>query len=191
MQARATLLPAGIEGIGTPAAPAWAASPLPDRRALAARTLAGAAGPGRRLQVSVALPDGPGFRLLFALLRRDWAAVGVAAVRAAPGRAADLNLVDEVAPASLASWYLRHFSCEASRICDPAADAALDAARNAPTQDARRAFLVQADGTLAAAAPFIALAAPVRWSLVSPRLVGFRPNLFGRHPAGELLHGQQ
>jgi peptide/nickel transport system substrate-binding protein len=191
MQARATLLPPGIEGIGTPAAPAWAASPLPDRRALAARTLAGAAGPGRRLQVSVALPDGPGFRLLFALLRRDWAAVGVEAVRAAPGRPADLNLVDEVAPASLASWYLRHFSCEASRVCDPAADAALDAARNAPTQDARRAFLIQADGTLAAAAPFIALAAPVRWSLVSPRLVGFRPNLFGRHPAGELLHGQQ
>jgi hypothetical protein len=26
---------------------------------------------------------------------------------------------------------------------------------------------------------------------VSPRLVGFRPNLFGRHPAGELLRGQQ
>jgi peptide/nickel transport system substrate-binding protein len=187
---RETLLPAGVEGISAPAAPAWAASALPARRALAARTLAGLAGPGR-LRVGIALPDGPGYRLLFALLRRDWAAVGAEAVRVAPGQTADLRLVDEVAPASLASWYLRHFACEASRICDPAADAALEAARTAPTQDARRAFLIQADGTLAAAAPFIALAAPVRWSLVSPRLVGFRPNLFGRHPAGELLHGQQ
>jgi peptide/nickel transport system substrate-binding protein len=189
MQPRETLLPAGAEGISAPAAPAWAGAPLPARRALAARTLAGAAGPGR-LRISVALPDGAGFRLLFALLRRDWASVGVDAVRAAPQQPADLRLIDEVAPVSLASWYLRHFSCDASRICDPAADAALESARTAPTPDARRAFLIQADGTLAAAGPFIALAAPVRWSLVSPRLIGFRPNLFGRHPAGELLHGQ-
>ncbi|MDB5693516.1 MAG: transporter substrate-binding protein [Alphaproteobacteria bacterium] len=189
MQMRETLLPAGVEGISAPAAPAWTASPLPARRALAARTLAGAGGSGR-LRVSVALPEGPGYELLLALLRRDWAAVGVTAVRVAPGQPADLRLVDEVAPASLASWYLRHFACEASRICDPAADAALEAARTAPTQDARRAFLIQADGSLAAVAPFIPLAAPVRWSLVSPRLIGFRPNLFGRHPAGELLHGQ-
>ncbi|MEA3001929.1 MAG: peptide/nickel transport system substrate-binding protein [Sphingomonadales bacterium] len=188
MQVRASLLPAGIEGISAPAAPAWTSLPLAQRRALAARTLAGAGG---RLRVGVALPDGPGYRLLFALLRRDWAAVGVQAVRAAPDQPADLRLIDEVAPASLASWYLRHFACEASRICDPAADAALEAARTAPTQDARRAFLIQADGTLAAAAPFIPLAAPLRWSLVSPRLVGFRPNIFGRHPAGELLRGQQ
>jgi peptide/nickel transport system substrate-binding protein len=188
LQPRETLLPAGIEGI-SPAAPAWAASPLPARRAAAAHALAGLGGSGRP-RVSVALPDGPGFALLFALLRRDWASIGVEAVRVAPGQPGDLRLIDEVAPVSLASWYLRHFSCDASRICDPAADGALEAARTAATQDARRAFLVQADGTLAAAAPFIPLAAPVRWSLVSPRLAGFRPNLFGRHPAGELLGGQ-
>src|SRR4051794_9588305 len=189
LQPRATLLPAGAEGISAPAAPAWTASPLPARRAFAAHVLAGAAGKGR-LRVTVALPGGPGYQLLFALLRRDWAAVGVDAVPVAAPQPADLRLVDEVAPVSLASWYLRHFSCEASRVCDPAADAAMESARTAATPDARRAFLIQADGTLAAVAPFIALAAPSRWSLVSPRLVGFRPNLFGRHPAGELLRGQ-
>jgi len=189
MQPRATLLPAGVENISGPAAPAWTALPLPARRALAVHVLSGAGGAGR-LRVSVALTEGPGFRLLFALLRRDWASVGVEAVRAAPGRPADLRLVDEVAPISLASWYLRHFSCDAARICDPTADAALESARTAATPDLRRAFLIQADGSLAAAQPFIPLAAPLRWSLVSPRLVGFRPTLFGRHPAGELLRGQ-
>ncbi|HEX4737941.1 MAG TPA: ABC transporter substrate-binding protein [Allosphingosinicella sp.] len=189
MQARATLLPAGVEGMAVTAAPLWVATPLPDRRADAARTLAGLGAPGR-LRINVSLPDAPGYRLLFALLRRDWAAVGVEAVRVAPGQPADLHLVDEVAPATLAGWYLRHFTCDTSRICDPATDATLEAARTAPTQDARRAFLVQADTNLAALAPFIPLAAPVRWSLVSPRLTGFRPNAFARHPAGELLRGQ-
>ena len=188
MQVRLTLLPTGVEGIAVPAAAPWVSVPLPGRRADAARTLAGLGAPGR-LRVSVALPDGPGDRLLFALLRRDWAAVGVETVLAAPGQPADLRLVDEVAPSTLASWYLRHFTCDASRICDPAADAALETARTAPTQDARRAALAQADASLAALTPYIPLAAPVRWSLVSPRLVGFRPNLFGRHPIGELLHG--
>lgn len=189
MQVRATLLPGGIEAMSAPAAPAWAATPLPARQADAARTLAGLGAPGR-LRINVSLPEGPGYRLLFALLRRDWAAVGVEAVRVAPGQPADLRLVDEVAPATLASWYLRHFTCDASRVCDPATDAALEAARTSPTQDARRASLVQADTNLAALAPFIPLAAPVRWSLVSQRLTGFRPNLFARHPAGELLRGQ-
>jgi oligopeptide transport system substrate-binding protein len=72
-------------------------------------------------------------------------------------------------------------------VCDPAADAAMEAARAAPDQAGRLAALAQADRSLAAAAPFIPLAAPVRWSLVAPRLTGFRTNLFGRHPAGELL----
>ena len=189
MQVRASILPAGIEGISAPAAPAWAATPLPTRRADAMRALAGVGGPGR-LRVSVSLPDAPAYRLLFALLRRDWAAVGVETVRVAPGQPADLRLVDEVAPATLGSWYLRHFTCDASRICDAATDAALEAARTAQTQDTRRGFLVGADTNLAALAPFIPLASPVRWSLVSQRLTGFRPNLFARHPVGTLLHAQ-
>jgi oligopeptide transport system substrate-binding protein len=189
LQTRDTLLPAGVDGIPAPAAPGWSGAPLATRRATAARAVAAAVG-NARLELRIALPDGPGDRLLFALLRRDWAAIGVAALRARPGEAADLVLVDEVAPASLASWYLRHFSCPQYRFCDPAADQALDQARIAPAQDGRRAFLIQADGIETASALFITIAAPVRWSLVSRRLIGFRPNLFARHPAGELLASQ-
>jgi peptide/nickel transport system substrate-binding protein len=106
------------------------------------------------------------------------------------GAPADLRLIDEVAPAGLASGYLRHFSCEASRICDPAADEMMAAARIAPDAAARRGLLANADRILAGLGPFIPLTAPVRWSLVSPRLTGFRPNFVGRHPIGELVREQ-
>lgn len=184
--ARESLLPAGVEGIAAPAVPTWTAGNMAQRRALAARTLS-AVLKGRPLHLRVALPDGPGLRAPFAILRRDWAAVGITAERVGLAAPADLVLIDEVAPAALASWYLRHFACGTGRVCDAAADQALDAARIAPDADARRAALTEADRILAGDAPFIAIAAPVRWSLVAPRLTGFRPNPFGRHPAGELI----
>jgi peptide/nickel transport system substrate-binding protein len=117
--------------------------------------------------------------------------VGVAAERVGPSAPADLRLLDEAAPASLASWYLRHFACGGGLVCNDAADQALESARMAPNQDARRAALSEADRILAGDAPFIAIAAPVRWSLVAQRLTGFRPNPFGRHPAGELVRAAQ
>jgi peptide/nickel transport system substrate-binding protein len=191
LQARESLLPPGIEGLGQVSAPLWIRDPLPARRARASALLRNPEEGGGRLVVRVALPDGPGYRLLFARLRRDWAAVGVETVRVPLAAAADLRLVDEVAPAALASWYLRHFSCEASRICDPAADEAMAAARIAPDAATRRGLLAEADRILAGLGPFIPLTAPVRWSLVAPRLTGFRTNSFGRHPIGELIREQE
>jgi peptide/nickel transport system substrate-binding protein len=189
LQPRESLLPPGIEGLGQVSAPAWIRDPLPARQARAAALLGGA-GEGGRLKVRVALPDGAGWRLVFARLRRDWAAAGVDSVRVPAGAPADLRLVDEVAPAGLASWYLRRFSCESSRICDPAADEMMAAARIAPDAATRRGLLANADRILTGLGPFIPLTAPVRWSLVSPRLTGFRPNPFGRHPIGELIREQ-
>jgi peptide/nickel transport system substrate-binding protein len=190
LQERRSLLPPGIEGLDRVSGPAWILDPLPARRARAAALLRDSAEDGERLKVRVALPAGPGFRLVFAHLRRDWAAVGVEAVRVPAGTAADLRLIDEVAPAGLASWYLRHFSCAASPVCDPAADEMMAAARIAPDAVSRRGLLGNADRILAGLGPFIPLTAPVRWSLVAPRLTGFRPNSFGRHPLGELIEEQ-
>jgi len=189
LQPRESLLPPGIEGLAQVSAPAWIRDPLPARQARAAALLR-EAGEDGRLTVRVALPDSVGHRLLFARLRRDWAAVGVETIRVPAGAAADLRLIDEVAPAGLASWYLRHFSCESSRVCDPAADEMMEAARIAPDAASRRGLLATADRILAGLGPFIPLTAPVRWSLVAPRLTGFRANSFGRHPIGELIRQQ-
>lgn len=187
LQARETLLPAGIGELPQPAAPDWAPLQLPERRAAAARAIAAANG-GEPLIVRVAMPEGPGYRLIFAYLRRDWRTIGIDAQRVPAGdRTADLRLLDAVAPADLASWYLRRFSCLASAVCSASADEMMAAARIAPTAKDRQARLAAADRELADLTPFIPLAAPVRWSLVSPRLTGFRPNVFGRHNIAELV----
>jgi oligopeptide transport system substrate-binding protein len=181
---RAAIVPPGIQELAAPSQPDWAALPLDARRAAAAQAVAALPEP---LRLRVAMPAGPGYRLVFAHLKRDWRMIGVEAEAVAPGAPADLILIDQVAPANLASWYLRHFACDASAICDPAADQALLAARAAPNPAERQARFAEADRILSALAPFIALTAPVRWSLVSPRLTGFRPNPFARHPATTLI----
>lgn len=184
LQPQRRLVPALADELERPAEPDWAAAPMPMRREAAARRIAALPEPPR---LRVAVPDGPGYRLVFAYLRRDWRLIGIEAERVAPEAEAELALVDAVAPAALASWYLRRFACEARGVCDPAADEQLEAARNAATAAERQARLAEADRILAAATPFIPLAAPVRWSLVAPRLTGFRPNAFARHPAGTLI----
>ncbi|MGZ8998954.1 MAG: ABC transporter substrate-binding protein, partial [Allosphingosinicella sp.] len=137
--------------------------------------------------IRVAMPDGPGYRLLFAYLRRDWRAIGVTAERVAMNQRADLRLVDEVAPANLATWYLRHFACESNSVCDSAVDEMLAAARLAPNAAVRRDQLAKADRQVTDLSFYVPIASPVRWSLVSQRLNGFRANAFARHPAGELI----
>jgi peptide/nickel transport system substrate-binding protein len=183
---RASLLPPGLEEAPQPAAPDWTAAPLVLRRREAARTLEEAGGDAT-LRVRVAMPEGQGYRLIFAHIRRDWRAIGVETERVAADADADLRFIDGVAPAAMAAWYLRHFTCERSRLCSPAADEALAAARETTVVAERRALLAKADAIMAQVVLFVPIAAPVRWSLVSPRLTGFRRNPFGRHAPGELI----
>jgi oligopeptide transport system substrate-binding protein len=186
LQPRLSLLPLGIAELARPSGPGWAALPIAERRARAAgtiRRLFGDAAPVLR----VALPRGHGHRLLFAHLRRDWRAIGIRAEAVQIDAAADLRLIDSVAPGPLASWYLRHFTCAATLLCSPEADAAMEEARNAPGLADRRARLVEADRLLVERVVFIPLAAPVRWHLVSARLTGFRPHAFGRRAIDQLI----
>jgi peptide/nickel transport system substrate-binding protein len=187
---RTSLVAPGVQELPAPVQPDWAGAPLDTRRAVAARTIAGL-GLEAPIRLRVAMPEGPGYRLVFAWLRRDWRMIGVQSERVAMGAPADLVLIDQVAPANLASWYLRHFTCDASALCDPAADQALAAARLAPRAADRQAQLATADRILTELVPFIPLTAPVRWSLVAPRLTGFRPNAFARHPAVVLIAERQ
>ena len=63
----------------------------------------------------------------------------------------------------------------------------MEQARLAPNAGIRRGLLANADRLLADSGVYIPLSTPVRWSLVAPRLTGFRPNAFGHHPAGGLI----
>ena len=185
LQARETLVPTGLEELGTPAVADWGASPLPARREIAARAIAGL--DTSPLKLRVAIPQGPGYRLVFAHLRRDWRAIGVDAEAVPAAADADLRLIDAVAPALLPSWYLRRFSCAQSAVCSPEADLLLEQARNSQAPAERQALLASADRILTDITAYIPLTAPVRWSLVSPRATGFQPNPFGRRFLGSLV----
>ena len=190
LQARESLIAPGLEELASPALPEWTALPLPVRRERAAAIIRSQA-EKLPLKLRIAIPDGPGYRIVFAHLRRDWRAIGVDAEPVRIGRRADLALVDEVAPALAPAWYLRYFTCAASAICSAEADALLDQARNSQDPAERQALLGRADLALAAVTPFIPLMAPVRWSLVAPRLTGYRSNPFGLRFIGGLVEARR
>lgn len=186
LQARETLVAAGLEDLASPALPEWVSLPFPARRARAAAIVQGQA-EALPLKLRVAVPEGPGYRIVFAHLRRDWRAIGVEAEAVKLGRPADLKLLDKVAPAFGAPWYLRHFTCSASAICSTEADALLEQARIAQNPLERQGLLARADLALTSVTPFIPLTSPVRWSLVAPRLTGYRSNPFNIRFLGGLV----
>lgn len=181
------LVPAGTPEIEAPATPAWAGQPLDERRAAARGRVQGwRAGGGALPALRVAMPAGPGGRLLFAAIRADWQAIGIDAVAVPPDAPADLALLDEVAPTDSAAFYLRRFACDRGVPCSEAGDTVLIAARETNSLAERTVLLTQADALIAATVPFIPLGTPVRWSLVAPTLDLFHESPRALHPLDKL-----
>jgi oligopeptide transport system substrate-binding protein len=184
LAARATLLEPGLDGVPAPAVPAWFGTPTGDRlpllRAQADR-LFGKTKP----VITVALPAGPGSDLLFQELKRDWNALGLT-VEQAPMTDADFTLIDEVAPSSSPSWFVRRFRCGVVPVCDAQADQLMDAARTMPIAAQRYALLTEAAARIDDVQLFIPITAPVRWSLVSGRVQNFAGNRYARHTLTDL-----
>jgi peptide/nickel transport system substrate-binding protein len=185
LAARATLLEPGLDGVPAPVVPAWTATPLGDRieplRAEADRLF-----PKEKPTIRLALPDGPSGDLLLQELSRDWGALGLTVERADGGVDPDLILVDQVAPSASPSWFVRRFRCGVVPVCDPQADALMDAARQALIPAQRYALLGQAAARIDDMQLFLPITAPVRWSLVSSRVQGFAGNRYARHTLTDL-----
>jgi peptide/nickel transport system substrate-binding protein len=187
-----TLVAPGTTELGAAIPPDWAGLAPTIRAQIAAGSVRlWAQRNGRQPKLRVAMPDGPGARLLFTLLAIGWREIGVEAIRVGPEASADLRLIDAVAPSDTASWYLHSFSCAFNAVCSPAADAALDAAEKATTAAERARLLAEADAALAEAIPFLPIAQPVRWSLTSQRLDGFQENPRAIHPLNHLLRAKR
>jgi peptide/nickel transport system substrate-binding protein len=184
---RATLLESSLDGMPDPVQPPWIGVPIGERRpeliAAADRVLEAAlpAVDGERPPIRIALPEGPGADLLLERLAQDWRLLGLRVERAGPGAPADFRLVDAVAPAPSPAWFVRRFRCEERPLCSEEADELMEASRIAPVAAQRSALLLEAARVLEEAQLFIPIAAPVRWSLVSDRIVGFAGNRFARH----------
>lgn len=181
LQPRATLLQAGLEGIGAPPQPAWLDQPAQERRAelrLAAQRLFGDTD---RPTFKLSLPEGPGGSYLLERLRYDWGPLGIGVERAKSAASADLIWIDEVAPSSSPAWMLRRFRCGVAPVCIEEADPLLEEARLTLDPVLRGELLLEAGRLMDEAQLFISITAPIRWSLVSGRVPGFEENPFARH----------
>jgi peptide/nickel transport system substrate-binding protein len=197
------ILPPGLSDIPQPTRPFWARAldnvsgsdrqELTGRVETAGRVIATwraqnhGSGPIRLL---LAMPEGPGSAILFATVRRQWRAIGVEAVRVGPRDDADLKLIDEIAPFDHADWYLDHFLCTQGKPCSAEADQAFQAARAAADPAEHSRLIADTEAKLAAIAPFIPIAQPVRWSLAAPDLPGFALNPRAVHPLFPLIGNQ-
>lgn len=185
------LVAPGTAELGAAIPPDWGPLPPALRGQIAAGTVQfWARRNGTPPRLRIALPAGPGGRLLFAVLASGWKRIGLDAEQVAPGAEADLRLIDAVAPSDTASWYLEHFTCQSGGPCSSDADAALEAAQRAATANERAARLGEARTALAAITPFLPIAQPLRWSLVAPRLDGVQENGRGVHPLNHLRRSQ-
>lgn len=178
---RTTVLEPGLDNIADPVPPEWTATPLSERRpeliAQARRLFSDLDSP----VVRIALPEGPGSEILLNRLSQDWGAIGLQVERATQRARADFRLVDEVAPASSASWFLRQFRCAVARLCNEQVDTLLEGAQTTPILAQRSALLAEASKQIDELQLFIPIAAPIRWSLVSSRISGFAGNRFAIH----------
>jgi len=184
-----SIIPDRLEMPAGPARPEWTALPPAERVALARARVAAWRGNNTEFpRLRIALPDGPGGRLLFTRIALDLGRIGIIAQRVPADGPADLRLIDTVAPNDSATWYLTRLSCEIGLPCGETGQAALAASRAAPTLAERAARLAEADAAYAVNTPFIPLATPLRWSLVRPSLRGFRTNNRAAHPLHHLLN---
>ncbi len=174
------ILPDILDSAALPQVPAWSLLTQDERRSAARqRVAAWTEGP---IAVRIGLPDGPGATLLYAQVAASLIAIGITPTRVGMEDAADLKLVDAVAPYDSARWYL----ATACVVCGEAAQDALEAAREAPTLAERGARIAAADAAMNEDVAFIPLARPLRWSLVAARLRQWQPNTRAWHPLNRL-----
>jgi oligopeptide transport system substrate-binding protein len=163
----------------------WEGMPLAERRALAARRIAGwqAANPDQPARLRLAMPQGPGSDLLLRELARAWGEIGVEVVPVAYGESADLELRDALARYASPRWFLNQFHCSLKAgLCSREADELVRQSLVQREAVAKEQLLAEAHAVLMAAEVFIPLGAPVRWSLVRSTVRGYQANPWGLHP---------
>ncbi len=178
---RATVLEPGLDGIADPAPPDWLAVPMEQRRPQLTAEAAAMFGGIERPTLRIALPDAPGAHLLLSRIAADWGRLGIKVEASGPGKPADLELIDAVAPSSSPAWFLRPFRCGEVPVCDDQVGELLEGARTATVPGQRYMMLAQAAGRIDEQQLFLPIAAPIRWSLVSDRVPGFAVNRVARH----------
>lgn len=180
--ATAQLLPEQLDSASPPATASWLTPLGPSDLSPAGRVAAWRKIHDGPLVLRIALPAGPGATLVYGIVAAGLRSIGIEAVRVTMNEAADLRLVDAVAPYDSARWYL----ATACQPCGADAQAALEAAREAPDTASRAHHIAEADVALASDISYIPIARPLRWSLVALRLTEWQGNSRAWHPLNHL-----
>jgi peptide/nickel transport system substrate-binding protein/oligopeptide transport system substrate-binding protein len=178
-----TLSPEVLQNRALVARPEWTARRIDIRKAEARSVIQSwQAANGKVRPLRIALPRGPGSRIMFARIHSDLAAIGLSAERVTMDKEADLRLIDEVADFSSPAWYLEQLSCRATPLCSEEADILVADALVSTDRAERMRLLGEAEQNLQSLRNFIPIAYPLRWSLPRDGLLGFAPNPRGWHP---------
>lgn len=179
----------GLSELPQPAAAGWTKLSMAARLTDAQTLMRSARGDlnGNPLVLRVALPAQPGHRAIMEQVARSWAPLGVT-VEAVKADAADADLavIETIAPADNAAWFLNQYRCRKKAYCNTQVDAALDRARAAPDAASRRQAMSEAERLLVIDQPIIPLFTPIRWSMVDPSVLGWSANALAQHPLAVL-----
>lgn len=138
-------------------------------------------------ELRIAMPRGPGGRLVFGRIQRDLATIGLRARMVAPDARADLVLIDEVAHYRQPSWFLNQLACAVRPLCNEEGDVLLAQARRAVDPEVRMAKMAEAEVALTSANIFIPLGTPIRFSLVKGNVPGFAITADGWHALPDMV----
>ena len=178
-----TLAPEALPNRADIARPDWTSRRIDQRKADARSAIQNwQSANGKVRPLRIAMPRGPGSRMLFARIKSDLAAIGLSAERVTAGQQEDMRLIDQLADMTSPAWYLEQLSCQVTPICSAEVDALVATAQRATDRDERMRLLGEAELKLQTFRNFAPLANPVRWSLPRDGLLGFTPNARGWHP---------
>lgn len=183
-----TLLPGQLDSAAPPARAEWTTL-APDARRQTARdrVMAWRRTHPEPLTLRIALPAGSGATLVWAHLAEAMLGIGITPRRVGPGDAADLRLIDAIAPYDSGRWFVQ----TACLACSDGARTLIAAGREALDLPSRAQRIAEADAALTADAAFIPIAQPLRWSLVALRLGAWQGNARGWHPLNHLRNEKE
>lgn len=138
-------------------------------------------------ELRIAMPRGPGSRLVFGRIRRDLATIGLQSRMVAPDAQADLKLIDEVAHYRQPGWFLNQFACAFRPLCNEQGDVLLAQAWRAVDPEVRMTRMAEAEVAFTTANIYIPLGTPVRFSLIKGNIPGFAITADGWHALPDLV----
>lgn len=187
-QSRLKIIPEALDVEGINTYPDWASMTMEARIVFARNHVSRwKASEGPVAPLTIALPDAAGARILIKRIQSDLRRVGLEARMVGSNEAADVELMDEIAPYDSAPWFLKQFTCARTTVCLNDADAKIAEADAATNLQIKASLYAEVEDMLVDHYNFIPIAVPIRWSIARPGRRGFAVNPRGWHPLNPLV----